>query len=187
MPPGSSSSSLSHPSVAHQCIACTIALSKRSSHATVHPAGSISHEAVNASPHTHCNPAIFAVYKLVYGQARARECIVRECIGIVRPSIEFTKILIFLTTIIKCGVANRCLCIAHAALLESSERRVRPRSSLLILSNIAQHAQPQLKLTHGARSLANKTAVASFGSRDLFFYACVRARCRADLNERVAS
>ena len=49
---GPVSSSLSHPSVAHQCIACTIALSNRSNHATVHPAGSTSHEAVNCSPHT---------------------------------------------------------------------------------------------------------------------------------------
>jgi hypothetical protein len=76
MPVGSSSSSPSHPSVAHQCIACTIALSSSSSQATVHPAGSTSHEAVNASPHTHCNPAIFVVYTLVYCQARTRECIV---------------------------------------------------------------------------------------------------------------
>ena len=36
----------------------------------------MSHDAVNTSPHTHCNPAIFVVYKLVYGQARTRECIV---------------------------------------------------------------------------------------------------------------
>ena len=46
MPSGSPSSSLSHSSVAHQCIACTIALSKRSSHATVQPVGSISHDAL---------------------------------------------------------------------------------------------------------------------------------------------
>ena len=52
------SSSLSLPSVAHQCIACTIALSNRSNHATVHPAGSTSHDAVNCLPHTHCKPAM---------------------------------------------------------------------------------------------------------------------------------
>ena len=67
----------------------------------------MSHDAVNTSPHTHCNPAIFVVFKLVYGQARAREYIVRECIGVVRPSCKFTKILVLLTTIIKCGVADR--------------------------------------------------------------------------------
>ena len=36
----------------------------------------MSHDAVNASPHTQCNPAIFVVYKLVYGQARTRECVI---------------------------------------------------------------------------------------------------------------
>ena len=87
----------------------------------------MSHDAVNTSPHTHCNPAIFVVFKLVYGQARAREYIVRECIGIVRPSIEFTEILIFLAAVIECSVANRCSCIAHAAILESSERRIRAK------------------------------------------------------------
>jgi hypothetical protein len=38
--------------------------------------GSMSHDAVKTSPHTHCNPAIFTVYKLVYCQARTHECIV---------------------------------------------------------------------------------------------------------------
>ena len=62
----------------------------------------MSHDAVNTSPHTHCNPAIFVVFKLVYGQARTRECIVRECIGVVRPSCKFAEILIFLAAVSEC-------------------------------------------------------------------------------------
>ena len=55
---GPVSSSLSHPSVAHQCIACTITLSSSNNQATAHPTGSTSHEAVNTSPHAHCKAAI---------------------------------------------------------------------------------------------------------------------------------
>ena len=55
---GPVSSSLSHSSVAHQCIACTITLSSSNNQATAHPTGSTSHEAVNTSPHAHCKAAI---------------------------------------------------------------------------------------------------------------------------------
>ena len=68
------SSSLSHSSPPQWCIACATALISNKIHANAHPvAGSMSHDAVKVSPHTHCKPAIFPVYKLVYCQARPRE------------------------------------------------------------------------------------------------------------------
>ena len=81
------SSSLSHSSPPQWCIACATALISNKIHAIVHPAaGSMSHDAVKVSPHTHCQAAIVYLHVLVYCQARTRDRLI-----IVRKRLSRTR------------------------------------------------------------------------------------------------